>query len=185
MRIFSRVALGVVVLLLVLVCAGLGWFNWARHAVAARMATPDLMLKARPSAELQFETLDGKHLRLSELKGKVVFLDLWGTWCVQCVAEMPTVQKLYDRYRDDRAVQFLIVSRMDTPAQIRAYASRNGFTRPFYRMRDEDIPATMQLGQFPSTFLYAKSGALMMEHSGAADWSAAAVTRAIERLKDE
>ena len=116
-------------------------------------------------------------MRLSEAKGKVVFLDLWGTWCVQCVAEMPTVQRLYDRYRHDGAVQFLIVSRMDTPAQVRAYASRNGLTLPFYRMRDEDIPASMQLGQFPSTFLYSKNGALMMEHTGAADWSSPAVVR--------
>jgi thiol-disulfide isomerase/thioredoxin len=40
----------------------------------------------------------------------VVYLDLWGTWCIQCVAEMPTVQKLYDHYKGDSQVEFLIVS---------------------------------------------------------------------------
>ena len=165
--------------------AGLGWFRWAQHAVASRMTAPELRVTRSTAPEVRFQTLDGQPMRLSDARGKVVFLDLWGTWCVQCVAEMPTVQKLYEHYREDGHVQMLIVSRMDSPERIRGYASRNHFTLPFYRMRDEDIPASMQLQQYPSTFVLDKQGRIVVAHTGAADWSAPSVVHLIDELKDE
>ncbi|MBE7181291.1 MAG: TlpA family protein disulfide reductase [Terriglobus roseus] len=174
-------------LLLVALAAlgGLLWFRWAQHVVTARMTAPNLKVQRRAAPDMQFQTLDGQTRRLSDEKGKVVFLDLWGTWCVQCVAEMPTVQKLYEHYRGDPTVQMLIVSRLDTPERIRAYAARNGYTLPFYRMRDQDIPPSMQMGQFPSTFILDKEGRIAVEHTGAADWSSPSVARLMDGLKDE
>jgi len=98
-------------------------------------------------------------------------LHLWGTWCIQCITEMPTVQKLYDHYRNDPQVKFLIISRMDSPSSVRSYAHRNRLDLPFYVTHDDDIPQSMHLNQFPSTFLYAKDGTLVSKHIGAADWS--------------
>jgi thiol-disulfide isomerase/thioredoxin len=69
----------------------------------------------QPAVDVSYRTLDGERRQLSSSsKGRVVFLDLWHTWCVQCVAEMPTVQRLRDHYRDDPSVSFLIVSPMDS-----------------------------------------------------------------------
>jgi thiol-disulfide isomerase/thioredoxin len=135
--------------------------------------------------DLVYSTLDGEVEHLSSAKGQVVFLDLWGTWCIQCVAEMPTVQKLYDRYRGDPRVKFLIVSRMDSPAAVRAYARRNRLSLPFYVMRDEDIPESMRLNQYPATFIYAKDGSLEAEHVGAANWSDPSVSACIDALKNQ
>jgi hypothetical protein len=74
--------------------------------------------------------------------------------------EMPTVQALYDHYRNDPRVEFLIISRLDSPAAVRRYAHRNHFDLPFYTMEDEQIPPWMQLHQFPSSFIYAPDGTL-------------------------
>ena len=51
-------------------------------------------------ADAEFELLDGSKMKLSEKKGKVVLVTLWGTWCGPCVAEMPTLIVLQDQYRD-------------------------------------------------------------------------------------
>jgi hypothetical protein len=64
---------------------------------------------------------------------------------------MPTVQKLYNHYRNDPQVKFLIVSRMDKPAAVRSYASRNHLDLPFYITYDDEIPPSMQLNQYPAT----------------------------------
>ena len=69
------------------------------HAVRKNVESqsPGLVAVSLPAPDLAFQTLDGHERHLSEYRGKVVFLDLWGTWCIQCVAEMPRVQALYNR----------------------------------------------------------------------------------------
>jgi thiol-disulfide isomerase/thioredoxin len=160
-------------------------FKLVQHKVVANMRPPHLQLQPEPAGDLTYRTLDGTPQNLSSNKGQVVFLDLWGTWCVQCVAEMPKVQKLYDHYKDDPQVKFLIVSRMDKPSAVRSYARRNHLDLPFYITHDDEIPPSMQLNQFPATFLYSTDGTLVAKHVGAADWSDRSVIAFIDRLKQQ
>jgi thiol-disulfide isomerase/thioredoxin len=176
---------GIAVATAALAVCGAAWagLHLVEHRIAERMHAPDLSYAPEPADDLAYATLDGQERHLADTKGKVVFLDLWGTWCIQCVVEMPTVEKLYQRYEDDPQVIFLIVSRLDTPARVRAYARRNHYDLPFYVMRDEDIPESMRLNQYPATFLYAKDGSVVAHHVGAADWSSPEVVEFIEGLK--
>jgi thiol-disulfide isomerase/thioredoxin len=181
---WSRLAIVLCCLILLAILSTIAFFQVAEKRIAARERSPILEMESQPVPDLPFRTLDGKLRYVSELKGKVVFLDLWGTWCIQCVAEMPTVQKLYDRYRNDPNVEFLIVSRLDSVSAVRAYARRNHFDLPFYVTRNEDVPNSMQLGQYPATFLYARDGTVAAQHTGAADWSSPSVIAFIDRLKE-
>jgi hypothetical protein len=96
---------------------------------------------------------------------------------------MPTVQKLYDRFRNDPEIVFVIASRLDSPSTVRAYASRHHLDLPFYVIDDRDIPPSMQLGQYPATFLIAKDGTLAAQHTGAADWSANSAASMLKQLE--
>jgi hypothetical protein len=78
---------------------------------------------------------------------------------------------------------FLIVSRMDTPQAVERFARRGGYHLPFYVTRDEDVPASMYLQQYPATFLYTPGGTLAAHHAGGADWSDESVIRFIDDLK--
>jgi thiol-disulfide isomerase/thioredoxin len=161
----------------------LGW-KLIEHRIALNERTPGLVLIHQPADDFPFKTLDGSMKRLSETKGKVVFVDLWGTWCIQCVAEMPAVQELYNHYRNDPDVVFLIISRLDSPATVRRYAHRHHYDLPFYTMEDQSIPPSMQLNQFPATFLYAPDGSLAAKHADAANWSDPRVIAFINGLKN-
>ncbi len=176
---------GVIAASLLLICCGVALLGYRLvvDRIAARMQAPALAVAPQTQAELVYSTLDGKVDRLSATRGQVVFLDLWGTWCIQCVAEMPTVQRLYDHYRNDPQVKFLIVSRLDSPSTVRAYARRHHYDLPFYVMNDEDIPASMRLNQYPATFIYAKDGSLVSKHVGAANWDDPAVFKFLDGLK--
>ena len=173
-------------LALLLVCLGLfavwGWVT-VQHRILANAKAPNLVSSPEPQIDFRFRKLDGTPRHLAQTKGKVVFVDLWGTWCIQCVAEMPTVQALYNRFRNDPDVTFLIISRLDTPEAVRRYARRHHYDLPFYITNDADIPASMQLHQFPATFLYSRNGTMMVKHTGAADWSTPAVVSYINDLK--
>jgi thiol-disulfide isomerase/thioredoxin len=164
-------------------CGGLLLFKLAQRRVTGRLQPPRLEAVSVPATDFSFHTLDGQVRKLSDFKGKVVFVDLWGTWCIQCVAEMPTVQKLYSHYAGDPAVEFLIVSRMDSPQTVQRYARRNNLTLPFYVTRDDDVPASMYLHQYPATFIFSKDGRLAMQHAGGADWADRTVVKFIDELK--
>jgi len=184
------IPLGIVALLLCGICLGLSFFKLVQHRIASNLQPPLLHKHPEPASDLVYHSLDqgsvtGQTHHLSETHGQVVLLDLWGTWCVQCVAEMPTLQRLYDHYRNDPEVRFLIVSRLDASGAVRSYARRNHLDLPFYLTDDSDIPPAMQLNQFPSTFLYAKDGTLVAKHVGAADWSDKSVIAFIDNLKQQ
>jgi thiol-disulfide isomerase/thioredoxin len=85
--------------------AVLGW-QFIQHRIALNEQAPGLVRINQSADDFPFRTLDGNIEHLSAKKGKVVFVDLWGTWCIQCVAEMPAVQKLYDRYRNGSRCHF-------------------------------------------------------------------------------
>ena len=179
-----RILIAMVCCLLFAGAAAISAWHLVQRRIALNEKAPQLIRRKQAAEDFSFRTLDGALIHLSSKKGKVVFVDLWGTWCIQCVAEMPAVQKLYNRYRDDPNVSFLIIPRLDSPAAVVRYARQHHYDLPFYTMNDEDIPSSMQLGQFPSTFLYDRDGSLAAEHTGAADWSDPRVTAFIDSLKE-
>jgi thiol-disulfide isomerase/thioredoxin len=182
-KILTRIALTLVLAILVAASVALLGFKLIAHRIAAREHAPRLHFHPEPASDLVFRTLDGQPQHLLPTNHQVVFLDLWATWCIQCVAEMPTVQTLYNHYRNDPQVKFLIISRWDSAANVRRYARRNHYDLPFYITRDDDIPASMHLNQFPATFIFAKDGQLVSKHVGAANWSAPSVIAFIDHLK--
>jgi thiol-disulfide isomerase/thioredoxin len=158
-------------------------FKLVQHRIVSNLRPPHLEMRPEAASDLVYRNLDGEPRSLAANRGKVVFLDLWGTWCIQCVAEMPIVQRLYDHYKSDPEVTFLIVSRMDSSQAVRRYARKNHLDLPFYLTEDQDIPPSMQFHQFPATFIYAKDGSLVAKHVAAADWSDSSVIGFIDGLK--
>jgi thiol-disulfide isomerase/thioredoxin len=63
-----------------------------------------------PAIQGTFSTMDGKPVRLADLKGKVVMIDFWATWCGPCKKSFPAMQEMYEEYKNNKDVQFLIVN---------------------------------------------------------------------------
>ena len=184
-KFWKRFSIAIAVLILVGTGSLFTFFKLVEHKIAARLAPPILQRESRNVPDLTYRTLDGQFAHISSVRGKVVFLNLWGTWCVQCVAEMPSVQKLYDHYRGKQDIEFLIVSRLDSPYAVRSYARRHHLDLPFYVTQDADIPSSMQLNQYPSTLIYARDGSIAAQHAGASDWSDELVIQFIDRLRQQ
>src|SRR5687768_4926353 len=74
-----------------------GFFVYSWLAQPLPNTAPDLPRLGQPMADFSLPDLQGRAVSLSSLKGKVVFLNVWATWCQPCIDEMPTIQRLHDQ----------------------------------------------------------------------------------------
>ncbi len=121
--------------------------------------------------DLSFTKLDGSKVQLASLKGKVVLINFWATWCPPCIREMPSLQSLYEKYRQNPNVEFLVVEVDNKPELAKRFIEDKGYTFPVYSP-DDILPETL-LGQaIPTTVVLDKAGEIVIRHEGMSDFMA-------------
>lgn len=135
---------------------------------------------------------DGQPVTLENYRGKWVVLNLWATWCVPCVAEMPTLDKLHRRY--SKAGLEVVAINVDGQAGVRQYGQRVGLSdiQNFYRQAgvrylpihldtQDIIPLSYQVKQLPTTFMIDPTGRVVGVLDGAEDWFSPRAQSLVER----
>lgn len=112
--------------------------------------------------------LNGDVIRVNELQGQVLLINFWASWCPPCVAEMPSLDKLYEEYGNN--ARFLFVAR-DQKDKVIAYMEKNNYHFPVY-FETGLTPVGLYNTGLPTTFILDKDGKIVVAHTGAADWYA-------------
>lgn len=120
--------------------------------------------------DLLFRDSVGDTTSLSRLKPRTVFVNFWATWCPPCIAEMPAINKLYNQFKDDPTVVFIMVDVDNDIPKARAFMQKNHYDLPVYTAASL-IPDTLMDGTIPTTLVFGKDGSLKYKHSGIADYS--------------
>lgn len=143
-----------------------------RVILATGLVQADTQAKQEVDASynIQLRSLDGQLTSLRELKGKVIFLNVWATWCPPCVAEMPGIQKLYDQVKSEDIV-FVMISVDDNLAKVQKFIQRKEYTFPVYQLADGSIPSVYASPSIPTTFVISPEGKIVMRHEGMADYN--------------
>lgn len=131
--------------------------------------------------EVIFENGAGKKVSLSSLKGKVVFINFWATWCPPCRAEMPTINKLYENLKDEENIVFLMVDPDESFKKAQGYMDKNDFELPVY-IPSGPVPPVFLAGALPTTVILDKEGKMAIRHEGAADYSNPEVEKLLREL---
>ena len=132
---------------------------------ASRVATRRVSVTAPGFA---FTASDGSTRSSTGLRGRVVVLDFWATWCPACRREMPEMEKLYKRYAGDPRVSIWAVDAVsdnETPERARGFMAKNGYTLPIGFMPEQSTDAFGADG-FPSVVVIDKSGRIRLLHQG-------------------
>lgn len=127
---------------------------------------------------------DGTVVNSTDLQNKVVFINFWASWCPPCRAEFPSVQKLYEQYKNNPDMVFLTVNLDDNAALGKSYLKEKGFTVPFL-VPAGNIPAVLYNGSLPTTIILDKKGEIRLHHTGVADYGKQSFYRQIDQLLDE
>ena len=123
-----------------------------------------------PAADYNFNlrTLGGEHVSMESLKGKVVFMNFWATWCPPCIAEMPNIQGLYEKVKSDK-IAFVMVSLDQDIVKAQKFIAKKGFTFPVY-MPNGPLPAAYAGQVIPTTFVISPAGRIVARKDGMADY---------------
>ncbi len=125
--------------------------------------------------------LDGKPFPFESLRGKVVFLNLWATWCPPCLAEMPNIQKLYEQVGSD-SIAFVMLSLDEGPnTKVQEFIDKKGYTFPVYRPASQ-LPDEFQSSAIPTTFILSPEGEIVDRHEGMADYDTPEVRAFLKAL---
>jgi cytochrome c biogenesis protein CcmG/thiol:disulfide interchange protein DsbE len=159
--VWKRLAIGLVVIVPILALLAYGFTRDPRE-----IPSP---LIARPAAPFTLTLFDGRQLRLDELRGKVVFLNFWASWCVPCRAEARTLEAAWQRYRN-RDVVFVGANIQDTEAEAGAFLAEFGVTYPNGIDTGSRIAIEYGVYGIPETFFIDRQGRITYKHIGGLDW---------------
>ncbi|WP_413512181.1 TlpA family protein disulfide reductase [Myroides odoratus] len=121
---------------------------------------------------------DGQVLDMASIKGRVVVLNFWATWCPPCIAEKPSFQALYDDYKDK--VVFLFVT-TDSLDKVQTFKEKNGYTLPTYFQQDAP-PALLYSSSLPASYVIDKKGNIVVKKFRAADWNSSKFRVTLDEL---
>jgi thiol-disulfide isomerase/thioredoxin len=133
---------------------------------------------------VRFTNSKGEILDGNSLKGKVVFVNIWATWCPPCIAEMPSVKKLYDNFKDNPNIIFLLVDADNNLARSEKFMKRKKLDLPVYAA-PQGFPEEWFGGSLPTTLVLDKKGNIVFNHKGMANYNDALFKNSIEELMKE
>ncbi|MBI4640814.1 MAG: TlpA family protein disulfide reductase [Candidatus Tectomicrobia bacterium] len=158
---WRRVLIVLVVVGSVLVLLGYGLTRNPRE-----IPTP---LIGKPATSFALTLFDGRQLSLEELRGKVVFLNFWASWCPPCRAEARTLEAAWQKYKDQDVV-FLGIDIQDTEEAARAFLREFGITYPNGLDAAGKIAIDFGVWGVPETFIIDREGRITYKHVGALGW---------------
>lgn len=131
---------------------------------------------------IQFKDIKGNVIDLGSLKGKVIFVNFWATWCPPCRAEMPSLAKLYGQFKNDDAIVFIFADADGDLQKSTKYMSKRKYEMPVFKV-NSDVPAEIFSGSLPTTVVFDKLGRLSFRHEGIADYNDKKFAAFLNKLK--
>ena len=112
--------------------------------------------------------LDGREIPFDTFRGKVIFLSFWATWCVPCLAEMPSIERLKEELAGEDVAFALVADQ--SPRVLKRFAAKHPFDLTFYRT--PTIPSAFKCDGFPTTMVIDPAGRIILRETDGARWDA-------------
>jgi len=167
------------------------WLLGAGIVLAALIAlllsadAPAPVGRGAPAPAFELPALGGgPPVGIEQLRGEIVLLNFWATWCEPCKEEMPAMERLY-RAIGGRDFELLAVSVDEDQATVEAFVKQLGITFPVLLDASKQVATTYQTFRYPESLLIGRDGVILERYVGPKDWDADAYRDRIQRLLAE
>ena len=143
----------------------------------AQIRRPGLT-KGQIAPDFQLKDIDGRVVKLSDFRGKVVVVNFWAMWCSHCVHELPDYQKLFDQYKNDPDVVILTIDNDQNPNDVPPWMQQKKFSFPV--LYDDGFVAKAGITAFPTTWFLDRNGNLAFTKVG---WSEKLIEEFVWRIE--
>jgi peroxiredoxin len=179
------------IILVAIVGVGFYYFDYQNAAVAGSseqelerlfgsMGILKMPHATRP-LEIQLKDIFGNAVRLSDFRGKIVFLNFWATWCPTCVVEMPSMEKLHRRFKD-QDFAMIAVNMQESEAQVKSFFEKLQLSFTALLDANGEVAAGLAVNALPTTYFLDKEGRIMGMALGPREWDKQASIELFEFL---
>lgn len=147
----------------------------------ANSSTPVMPQDTIIRPDFSLKDVNGQMISIRALKGKVVFINFWATWCQPCVQEMPSIHTLRQSFKDNDSIVFLTI---DVDAELpksTAYMSNKGLQLPVYAATTA-VPRELYYHSIPTSTILGKDGAIVWHYEGGKDYTAPEIRKILTDL---
>jgi thiol-disulfide isomerase/thioredoxin len=190
----KKPTLKIFLLLLILPVFGLVVFSFLEIDLLAKTENQELerlfsdmgVLQILPDTEpieIRLKDPTGRPISLSEFRGKIVFINFWTTWCLACVVEMPSMEKLHQKFKDKDFVM-VAINLQESSSTIKQFFKEYKLT--FLALLDTtgDVGAALGIRSIPTTFILDKNGRIIGKVLGPRQWESKDSIALFEYLSD-
>jgi peroxiredoxin len=145
-----------------------------------RVGEPGVINIGQQAPDFSIKDRQGNPVKLSDYRGKVVFLNIWGTWCQPCIEEMPEMETLNGRFKD-RKFQMMAVSIDNDWDEVNKFYTDHNLTLPAFLDPGHQIANLYKVYKYPETFLIDANG-FVVKHTWQEHWADPRVMKVVENL---
>lgn len=139
-------------------------------------------MDGKPLPNLTFTAMDGRKVSLASFKGKVLFINLWATWCAPCREEMPGMQKLYEQMKGENFEMIAISIDKDGMKAVAPFVKELGLTFPILLDVEQQAAGPFHITGVPETFLVSPEGIILHHLVGPTNWNRPEIADALRAL---
>ncbi len=188
-----RAWIGAILAMIALAAALMLWLPSRTVSMAA--AAPDDMAgyfrkagvikipRIPPPVDFALADLNGRQVRLSDFKDRVVLLSFWTTWCPDCRVEMPALENLHQRFKD-RAFVMLAVDLRESSKTVQHFFDDQRLSFTALLDNDGQVARSFGIRSIPTTFIIDQGGGMIGKAIGSRKWDGSAVVALFEQLID-
>jgi thiol-disulfide isomerase/thioredoxin len=158
----------------------------AALSLTSRAASEPASLKGKPAPAVALKTVDGKDVALADMKGKVVVIDMWATWCPPCKKSLPHLQKVAtDKALADKGLVVWALNAQETKAQVETFMKENKYTFTVPMDEKGAVLKAYFVSGIPTTIIVGRDGTVKEAFVGYGDGSDKLLDAAVDKALAE
>jgi cytochrome c biogenesis protein CcmG/thiol:disulfide interchange protein DsbE len=146
---------------------------------------PEIAEITRAPQDFELIDINKNRKTLSSMKGSVVFVNFWATWCGSCIDEMPSIERLSRHFAGNPTFKIVTILYKDDLNAALSFMKEGGYTFPVYLNPDESAAKIFGITGIPETFIIDKKGFLRDKVIGPSEWDSPNAIQSLQTLIDE